>query len=214
MIFYRRVPGFVIDCSCGVWCGGSITCLLCVSPFFGDKVKRQLVCRFATVGISFVVVSILFIYLFKLIVMVSLDIWMSYFELASWHFSNGISFFTIVLPFSIDAVELLSFGNVHQQDAIWQCPCKTTKHKHWCRTVSLNHTPLLDCANEILYFFIELRALVTNVGDILTVRECRPYCICCQESILLHLRLAILNLMFISHFLPRSLTLFNPQMYW
>ena len=33
-ILYRGVPGFAIDCPCGVWCRGLTTCLLYVRPLF------------------------------------------------------------------------------------------------------------------------------------------------------------------------------------
>ena len=33
-IFYRRVPGFVTDCLCSVWCRGLTTCLLYAGPLF------------------------------------------------------------------------------------------------------------------------------------------------------------------------------------
>ena len=40
-IFYRVVPGFVTDCPCGVWCRGLTTCLLYVSPLFGNLVQNE-----------------------------------------------------------------------------------------------------------------------------------------------------------------------------
>ena len=36
-MIYSGAPGFVTDCLCGVWCRGLITCLLYVSPLFGNK---------------------------------------------------------------------------------------------------------------------------------------------------------------------------------
>ena len=36
--FYRGVPGFATDCSCGVWCRWLIICLLYVGPRFGNQV--------------------------------------------------------------------------------------------------------------------------------------------------------------------------------
>ena len=45
-IFYRGVPGFAIDCPCGVWCRGLTTCLLYVAPLFGNLAWND--CRFVS----------------------------------------------------------------------------------------------------------------------------------------------------------------------
>ena len=45
-IFYKGVPGFATDCPCGVWCRGSTTCFLYVSPLFGNIVYNDT--RFAS----------------------------------------------------------------------------------------------------------------------------------------------------------------------
>ena len=37
-IFYRGVPGFAIDCPCGIWCRGLTTCPLYIGPRFGNLV--------------------------------------------------------------------------------------------------------------------------------------------------------------------------------
>ena len=43
-IFYRGVSGFATGCTCGVWCRGLTTCLLYVSPIFGNRhVNNRLV---------------------------------------------------------------------------------------------------------------------------------------------------------------------------
>ena len=39
--FYKRVPGFATDCSCGVWCRWSSTWLLYVSSFIGNLVLNH-----------------------------------------------------------------------------------------------------------------------------------------------------------------------------
>ena len=40
-IFCRGVPGFGTDCPCGVWCRGLTTCLLHVSPPFGNRILNN-----------------------------------------------------------------------------------------------------------------------------------------------------------------------------
>ena len=40
-IFYSEVSWFAAFCPCGVWCRGLTTCLLCVSPLFGNQVLNN-----------------------------------------------------------------------------------------------------------------------------------------------------------------------------
>ena len=40
-IFCRGVSGFATDCPCGVWCRGSITCLLHVGPPFENRILNN-----------------------------------------------------------------------------------------------------------------------------------------------------------------------------
>ena len=40
-IVCRGVPGFAIDCPCGVWCRGLTTCLLHVGPSFGNRLLNN-----------------------------------------------------------------------------------------------------------------------------------------------------------------------------
>ena len=39
--FFRDVPGFPTDCPCRVWCRGLTTCLIHVSPLFGNIVLND-----------------------------------------------------------------------------------------------------------------------------------------------------------------------------
>ena len=40
VICYKGVPGFAIDCSCGIWCRGLTACLLYVGPLFGNLARQ------------------------------------------------------------------------------------------------------------------------------------------------------------------------------
>ena len=40
-IFYMGDPGFATDCPCSVWCRRLTTCLLYVSPLFGNRVYTR-----------------------------------------------------------------------------------------------------------------------------------------------------------------------------
>ena len=105
-IFYGVVPGFAIDCPCGVWCHGLTTFLLhCVH--FLEIWSVSLTLR-KTFFIAFI-----FLYIYIIYLNISYVI-NTYFYLPYFSISNSALFFSKYLweylSFSIDVVPPLSIG--------------------------------------------------------------------------------------------------------
>ena len=97
-IFYRWLPGFVTDCSCGVWCRGLNTRFLYVGPFF---LKSSLTwewifkCDITENNFFFV-----FDYVFTYSLM-SHTMMKRIFHLPYFHVKNSALFFYIVFWYSV-----------------------------------------------------------------------------------------------------------------
>ena len=83
-IFCRGVSGFATDCPCDVWCRGLITCLLRVSPPFGNRVLNTS----WAVGLTYCTVYIHFLLYFDICNYICLE--------TSYHFWLYLYFLNIL----------------------------------------------------------------------------------------------------------------------